>query len=87
MASNPVRANRPFNVTTRTELTAAQARDSPDDSYDYPYGYGEYAEYGPWAYGGNVSGGCFLTQKMRADGLRSVLANGQGVQLRKSWLG
>jgi hypothetical protein len=21
-----------------------------DDGYDYPFGYGEYAEYGPWAY-------------------------------------
>ena len=34
-----------------------------DDSFDYPFGYGEYAEYGPWAYGGYVSGGCFLTQR------------------------
>lgn len=24
-----------------------------DDGYDYPFGYGEYAEYGPWAYAGN----------------------------------
>ena len=58
-----------------------------DDTYDYPYGYGVYAEYGPCAYGRNVTGGCFLTQKMRADGLRSALANGQGVQLKKSWIG
>ena len=21
-----------------------------DDGYDYPFGYGEYAQYGPWAY-------------------------------------
>ena len=24
-----------------------------DDGYDYPFGYGEYAEYGPWAYAAN----------------------------------
>jgi len=43
-----------------------------DDSYDPPYGYGEYAEYGPWAYRGYGSGGCALTQRrMRtAYGLR-----------------
>ena len=23
-----------------------------DDSFDYPFGYGEYAEYGPWAFPG-----------------------------------
>ena len=34
-----------------------------DDSFDYPYGYGEYAEYGPWAHGGYVRGGCFLAQR------------------------
>lgn len=34
-----------------------------DDSFDEPFGYGEYAEYGPWAYGGNANGGCFLTQR------------------------
>jgi hypothetical protein len=31
------------------------------DGYDYPYGYGEYAEYGPWAYSGRYGagyGGC-----------------------------
>ncbi|SHK61224.1 hypothetical protein SAMN05444321_0043 [Bradyrhizobium lablabi] len=31
-----------------------------DDSFDYPRGYGEYAEYGPWASQG-YSGGCQLT--------------------------
>ena len=43
-----------------------------DDSYDPPYGYGEYAEYGPWADRGYVGGGCALTQRrMRtAYGLR-----------------
>jgi hypothetical protein len=33
-----------------------------DDSYDYPYGYGEYAEYGPWAnrgYNGVGFNGCY----------------------------
>jgi hypothetical protein len=33
-----------------------------DDSYDYPYGYGEYAEYGPWANratSGVGYGGCY----------------------------
>ena len=34
-----------------------------DDSYDPPYGYGEYAEYGPWAYRGNPGNGCALTQR------------------------
>jgi hypothetical protein len=34
-----------------------------DDSFDYPYGYGEYAEYGPWAYRGNGSGVCQLAQR------------------------
>jgi hypothetical protein len=34
-----------------------------DDSFDYPYGYGEYAEYGPWAYRGYVGSSCFLTQR------------------------
>jgi hypothetical protein len=32
-----------------------------DDSYDYPSGYGEYAEYGPWAYRGYA--GCELMQR------------------------
>lgn len=31
---------------------------SLDDSFDPPIGYGEYAEYGPWAYGA-----CFPTQR------------------------
>lgn len=31
-----------------------------DDSFDYPRGYGEYAEYGPWALQ-KYSGGCQLT--------------------------
>jgi hypothetical protein len=33
-----------------------------DDGYDYPYGYGEYAEYGPWAHRGSYGigyGGCY----------------------------
>jgi hypothetical protein len=33
-----------------------------DDGYDYPSGYGEYAEYGPWAYSvyyGGGYGGCY----------------------------
>lgn len=34
-----------------------------DDGYDYPFGYGEYAEYGPWAYRGY--GKCYV-------GLRKV---------------
>lgn len=34
-----------------------------DDSYDPPIGYGEYAEYGPWAYGGHAGGACQLTQR------------------------
>jgi len=34
-----------------------------DDSYDPPYGYGEYAEYGPWAYRGYGGGECALTQR------------------------
>jgi hypothetical protein len=34
-----------------------------DDSFDHPYGYGEYAEYGPWAYRGYVGSSCFLTQR------------------------
>jgi len=34
-----------------------------DDTYDPPYGYGEYAEYGPWAYRGYAAGGCVLTQR------------------------
>jgi hypothetical protein len=33
-----------------------------DDSYDYPYGYGEYAEYGPWAYR-NSYGGCYVARQ------------------------
>ena len=43
-----------------------------DDSYDPPYGYGEYAEYGPWAYGGYGGAGCTLTQRRvrTASGLR-----------------
>lgn len=32
-----------------------------DDSYDPPFGYGEYAEYGPWAYRGYA--GCQLVQR------------------------
>jgi hypothetical protein len=34
-----------------------------DDSYDYPSGYGEYAEYGPWAFQGYSGGDCRLTQR------------------------
>jgi len=43
-----------------------------DDSFDYPYGYGEYAEYGPWAYRGYGSGVCQLVQRrvQTAYGLR-----------------
>jgi hypothetical protein len=33
-----------------------------DDSYDFPYGYGEYAEYGPWAYRNNY-GGCYVARQ------------------------
>lgn len=32
-----------------------------DDGYDYPSGYGEYAEYGPWAYRGY--GTCYAGQR------------------------
>ena len=44
-----------------------------DDSYDPPYGYGEYAEYGPWAYRRYAGGGCQLIQRRvwTAYGLRS----------------
>ena len=31
-----------------------------DDSYDYPFGYGEYAEYGPWVHRGGDNFGCEL---------------------------
>ncbi len=34
-----------------------------DDSYDPPYGYGEYAEYGPWAYRRYAGDGCQLIQR------------------------
>ena len=34
-----------------------------DDSYDPPFGYGEYAEYGPWAQRGYAPGPCQLTQR------------------------
>lgn len=37
-----------------------------DDGYDYPYGYGEYAQYGPWAYNGYYGGGyggCYLARQ------------------------
>ena len=34
-----------------------------DDSYDPPYGYGEYAEYGPWAYRRYAGGGCQLIHR------------------------
>lgn len=36
-----------------------------DDGYDYPYGYGEYAQYGPWAYSGYYGGygGCYLARQ------------------------
>lgn len=34
-----------------------------DDSYDYPFGYGEYAEYGPWAHRGFEGAGCELTPR------------------------
>jgi hypothetical protein len=34
-----------------------------DDSFDHPYGYGEYAEYGPWAHRGYFGSSCFLTQR------------------------
>ena len=33
-----------------------------DDGYDFPFGYGEYAEYGPWAYSGNGAS-CYLTAR------------------------
>ena len=36
-----------------------------DDGYDYPFGYGEYAEYGPWAYRG-YAGDCYrATRRVR----------------------
>jgi hypothetical protein len=34
-----------------------------NDFYDHPYGYGEYAEYGPWAYRGYARGVCQLSQR------------------------
>ena len=34
-----------------------------DDSYDYPYGYGEYAEYGPWAGNNAYRGGCYTVRQ------------------------
>ena len=37
-----------------------------DDGYDYPFGYGEYAEYGPWAYGGS----CYLAARKVWNGNR-----------------
>src|SRR5690242_6680265 len=33
-----------------------------DDGYDYPFGYGEYAEYGPLAYSGNGAS-CYLAAR------------------------
>jgi hypothetical protein len=33
-----------------------------DDGYDYPFGYGEYAEYGPWAYPGRGAS-CYLAER------------------------
>lgn len=43
-----------------------------DDSYDDPRGYGEYAEYGPWAFQGSSGGVCQLAQRRvrTASGLR-----------------
>ncbi len=41
-----------------------------DDSYDYPSGYGEYAEYGPWAFQGYSVGGCEQRRVRTAYGLR-----------------
>ena len=45
---------------------------SLDDSYDHPYGYGEYAEYGPWASRRFGGGDCRLAQRrvQTADGPR-----------------
>lgn len=34
-----------------------------DDSFDLPYGYGEYAEYGPWTYRRYAEDGCHITRK------------------------
>ena len=34
-----------------------------DDSFDPPYGYGEYAVYGPWAYRGSYQDGCYRTRQ------------------------
>jgi hypothetical protein len=33
-----------------------------DDGYDYPFGYGEYAEYGPWTYR-HHSASCYPTAR------------------------
>jgi hypothetical protein len=33
-----------------------------DDGYDYPFGYGEYAEYGPWTYRSALAR-CYLTAR------------------------
>lgn len=32
------------------------------DEDDYPYGYGEYAVYGPWVYRTNYGSGCYLAR-------------------------
>ena len=37
------------------------------DDYEEPWGYGEYAEYGPWAYRGYY-GGCYLARRSARDG-------------------
>lgn len=33
-----------------------------DDGFDYPFGYGEYAQYGPWVYPGDAA--CYALRRV-----------------------
>lgn len=44
-----------------------------DDSFDCPFGYGEYAEYGPWAARNTEDGCCAVIRRLRSPVGRRVL--------------
>jgi hypothetical protein len=48
-----------------------------DDGYDYPFGYGEYAEYGPWAYRADAAN-CFLRARK--------VWSGKNWRVQRAWI-
>lgn len=59
-----LRPIRPFFRVLPGPLVADAFDVNPlDDGYDYPFGYGEYAVYGRWAYANAAATNCYLLRR------------------------